>query len=225
MKFATERILIFFLLIIITALSLRSCLRKEKENIALQNAVLIKEDSTSFWKDSLGRVHAQKRQLEGNINSLRTLYKAQLDSIARTLKIKENDIQGVTMLKTTGSGSLTPKIDTLTVDSSFQYKFSYSDKWLTLDGIISSKPLLRYSYSDSLIITTYSKRLGLFRRQTYLDAYSLNPNLHIANVTGIKVTPLPSGRFGFGPYFGYGFNGHELGFTFGLSVHYSLIRF
>ena len=224
MKFQTERILIVFLLIVITALSLRSCFRKERENVVLKEAVQIKEDSTSFWKDSLGRMHAQKRNIEADLASIRTLYHLQLDSLTTALEVKESALQAVIITKSSASGRVIPKVDTVLVDSSVGYRFRYNDKWLALDGVIAKEPYISYQFQDSLVLTTYSKKVGWFRKETYVDGYSLNPNVRITNITGIRVSTQNTSRIGFGPYVGYGWNGRQWQVTAGVSVHYSLIK-
>ncbi len=225
MNFITQRIVIVFLLIAIAALALRSCFRKERENIVLQEAVQIKEDSTSFWKDYAGREHAQKRELEADIQTIKILYRSQVDSLTTLLNIQAKDLQSVAIVKTSASGSIVPTVDTVLIDSTYSYPFHYSDKWLTLDGVISSQPFIRYLFSDSLIVTSYTKRTGLFKRQTFIDAYSLNPNVRFQNITGIRIRDVNTRRFGFGPYVGFGWDGMRLRPSAGLSFHYSLIRF
>ncbi|MDR6565478.1 DUF6549 family protein [Chitinophaga ginsengisegetis] len=225
MKFQIERFVIIFLLIVITGLSLRSCLRKEKENIVLKEAVQIKEDSTSFWKDSLGRIHAQKRLIEADLSSLRTVYRDRIDSITAALQIKSGDLQAALTARTVSQGTVKPIVDTIRQDSVTKYKFHFADTWLTLDGLISSEPSISYRFTDSLVFTTYKKRRNLLRSDVYVDGYSLNPNVRLQNITGIRVGTVPAGRFGIGPYFGYGFTGNGIGPSVGISFHYSLIRF
>lgn len=225
MKFQTERILIVFLLIVVATLSLRSCFRKERENIVLKEAVQIKEDSTSFWIDSLGRTHAQKRNIEADLASLRTLYHVQIDSLTAALEIKDKELQGVIMTSSSATAKVIPKVDTIRVDSSIGYKFRYNDKWLTLEGIISKDPYISYAFRDSLVLTTYTKRTGIFRKEVYVDGYSLNPNVRITNITGIRVATQNTSRLGFGPYVGYGWTGQKWQPNIGVSFHYSLIRF
>lgn len=225
MKFQVERIVIFFLLIVVTGLSLRSCFRKEKENIVLKEAVQIKEDSTSFWKDSLGRIHAQKRLIEADMGSLRAVYRDKIDSISAALQIKTSDLQAALTARTISQGTVKPTVDTIRKDSTTQYKFHFADSWLTLDGLISPDPTISYRFTDSLVFTTYKKRRNLLRSDVYVDGYSLNPNVRIQNITGIRVGSAPAGRFGIGPYFGYGFTGNGIGPSVGISFHYSLIRF
>ncbi|SKD10085.1 hypothetical protein SAMN05660461_5985 [Chitinophaga ginsengisegetis] len=225
MKLQTERIVIFFLLIVVTGLSLRSCFRKEKENIILKEAVQIKEDSTSFWKDSLGRIHAQKKLIEADMSSLRAVYRDRIDSITSALQIKSNDLQSALTARTTSQGTVKPTIDTIRKDSIALYKFHFSDQWLTLDGLIAPSPTITYRFTDSLVLTTYRKRRNLLRSDIYVDGYSLNPNVRLQNITGIKVASAPVGRLGIGPYLGYGFTGNGIGPSFGISIQYRLLNF
>jgi hypothetical protein len=225
MKYQVQRVVIFFLLIVCTGLSFKSCLRKEKENIVLKEAYQIREDSTSFWKDSLGRVHAQKKLIEADIASIRTVYRLQIDSITAALEIKSNDLQAAITARTVIQGTIKPVVDTIRTDSSQNYKFHFSDSWLTLDGLISSEPSISYRFTDSLVFTTYRKRRNLFKSDVYVDGYSLNPNARIQNITGLRVTTVRPGRIGIGPYFGYGFTGNGIGPSIGISIQYALFRF
>lgn len=225
MQQVTQRIIIVFLLVVVTALSLKSCFRKQKENAILKDVVEIKQDSTSFWKDRYDTEHAGKQVAEANLSSLRVAYGALIDTIQARTGSKGSDLQAVTAASTSGTGKVTPKIDTVYLaDSSREYKFRYNDRWLDLDGIIGKESLINYRFSDSIVLTTYRKKTGFLRKATYLDGYSLNPNVRITGLTGVRVSNNKQQRFGIGPYVGYGWNGSSWSPNVGISFHYSFIK-
>ena len=220
-----ERIIIVALLIAVAALSLRSCFRKEKENSILKDVVESKNDSTTFWKDAAGREHAQRKVVEANISTIKAVFRAEIDSITGVLKIREKDIQGFISAGHQTSGEIKPRIDTVQTPTDTSYLLQYDDRWLSLSGRVGKVSFLRYQVRDSLIFTTYSKRVGLFRREVYLDGYSLNPSAQITGITSLRISAPAVHRFGAGPYVGYGFDGRQWAPSAGISVHYSLIKF
>lgn len=226
MQQVKHRIIIVFLLVIVTALSLRGCFRKEKEKAILRDVVEIQQDSTSYWKDQFNTEHASKQLADADLSSLRAAYGSLLDTIKARTGSKGEDLQAVTAASTSGTGKVTPKIDTVYLpDSSMAYKFRYNDRWLDLDGIIGKEPVINYRFSDSIVLTTYRKKVGFLRKATYVDGYSLNPNVRITGLTGIRVSSAKPKRFGVGPYIGYGWNGSSWTPNIGISLQYSIIKF
>lgn len=226
MQQTTQRIIIIFLLVTVTALSLKSCFHQKKENAILKDVVEIKQDSTSYWKDRFNTEHGEKLSADASLSTLRSVYNQLLDSVSNRLDVKDNSIQSVTAASTSGSGKIVPKLDTIhSPDSTLQYRFRYKDRWLDLDGIVGKDPSISYQFRDSIVFTTYKKKVGLLKRQTYIDGYSLNPNVRVTGITGIRVSNIKERRFGLGPYLGYGWNGAKWSPSAGISIHYSLLKF
>jgi len=221
-----QRILIVFLLIVVTALSLKSCFHQQKENAVLKDVVAIKEDSTSYWKDKFNTEHAEKLSADASLSTIQAIYGQLLDSITSRLDAKASDVQAVTAANTVASGTIIPKVDTVSYpDSTKDYRFRYNDRWLDLDGVIGKQSQINYRLTDSIIFTSYRKKTGFLRKQTYIDGYSLNPNARVTGITGIRVSNTRDHRFGAGPYIGFGWNGSKWSPSAGISVHYSLIKF
>jgi hypothetical protein len=226
MKNTIQRVIMAFLLITITVMSLRMCFQKEKENANLKTVVEIKQDSTKHWKDLYNTEHAEKQLADANYSSLRVVYGELLDSVSNRLNSKPNDVQAVTTAGTIATGSIRPTIDTVLLsDSTAGYRFNYKDKWLSLDGIISKEPVINYMFSDSVVFTSYRRKTGFLRKDTYIDGYSLNPNVRITGITGIRVSNPRKDRFSVGPYIGYGWNGSTWSPSIGISLQYSVIKF
>lgn len=191
-----------------------------------KNIVAIINDSTSYFRDLFYTEHATRQVVEADLLSIKAHYSATMDSIKKRTGIKEKDILAVTAVSTATSGKITPVVDTLrSLDSTTGYRLSYQDDWLKLQGEIGKTPTISYLLKDSLIFTTYQKRIGLFRKATYLDGYSLNPAVHISGVTAIQISSEKPKRAGIGPYLGYGWNGSQWEPSAGISIHYSLIKF
>lgn len=226
MKQPTQRIVIAFLLIVVTALSLQTCFRKETENALLKDIVEIKQDSTEYWKDLWGQEHAQKKLSEGNYSSLRAAYRNLLDSVKTRVGANSGDLEGVTTAGTVTTGKIRPVVDTVYLpDSTRILKFSYNDRWLDLAGIVGKDPIIDYRFTDTIVFTTYRKKTGFLKKHTYIDGYSLNPNVRITGITGIRVNDQRPHRFSIGPYLGYGWNGDRWAPSAGVSVQLSLIKF
>jgi hypothetical protein len=132
---------------------------------------------------------------------------------------KQKNVREVTAIGVTASGSFHPTIDTVYLpDSTTAYKLRFNDHWLDLNGEIGKVPVINYRFTDSIIITAYQKH-----RKTYIDAYSLNPNVHLTGITGLRM--LNRQHFTIGPYAGYGWNGKAFTPSVGISLQYSFIKF
>lgn len=168
----------------------------------------------THYTDKSGRDHAVKQ-----VVTIET-FRDQFDSMCKILKIKESQIQGLTVAVAQARGRVV-----MVKDTSGQY--NYHDNWSDFSfNNKDEQSVLDYRISDSLKFITYTKRKWFLGRETtFIDAYSLNPNITIASInSGVKVAQ-DKGRFGFGPYVGIGTNGRDFRVTVGLSLHYSIFRF
>lgn len=171
-------------------------------------------DSTTYWKDKYGTEHISRLTAETNTAASRQLY----DSVKNRIK---NNPQTITAVGTTTTGTITPQIDTIYLnDSTTEYNFKYNDHWLSLDGTIGKQPIINYRVTDSIIITTCKKN-----KATYIDGYSLNPNVHLTGITNLKLSTGKQTHFSIGPYIGYSWNGKIWSTTIGISLQYSLVKF
>ncbi|MEX6689234.1 hypothetical protein QTN47_17120 [Danxiaibacter flavus] len=223
----TQRLGIVALLILCLVLSLQTCFKKVQQVSDLKDVVNASQDTVKKWKDKAGNEHAQKVLVTADVSLLKAVYQKQIDSITDLLNIKQSQLEAYTGVSLKNSGSIRPKVDTITlVDSSKEYQISYSDRWLSLSGKLGKDPLINYAFTDSLTVTVYHKRKNLFSRsQTYIDVVSLNPNVTVTGLTGFRIPVKKPGRFGVGPYFGYGYSDGKWQPSAGISIQYSLIRF
>ncbi|GAA3917250.1 hypothetical protein GO495_20035 [Chitinophaga oryziterrae] len=132
---------------------------------------------------------------------------------------KQKEVQEATAISTTASGFLHPAVDTVYLpDSTTIYKLRFHDRWLDLTGEIGKEPVINYRFTDSIIITAYQRH-----KKTYVDAYSLNPNVHLTGITALRM--INRQHFSIGPYAGYGWNGKTFTPSVGISLQYSFIKF
>lgn len=214
------------LLFLITVLLVKSYLQNKSSNSRSDKIEQIKQDSTCYYRDLYYTEHATREVIEADLAAVQAHYGATMDSIKKRTDIKDKDIQAITTLSTVAAGTIIPAVDTLpSLDSAVTFRLSYQDDWLKLHGEISRTPTISYLVKDSIIFTTYQKRTGLFKKDTYLDGYSLNPAVHIAGITAIRITSENPQRVGIGPYLGYGWNGVKWAPSAGISIHYSLVKF
>lgn len=190
----------------------------------------IRQDSVHHWMDEQMRSHGTAQLVEADVAVLRGIY-PKLDSVLHVLRIQSKQLQSLTAFSSRTSGTVRPQIEVVPGGGSGgkdAQRFSYSDRWLDLKGVLSDTPFVRYSTYDSFIVTSYWKKkgfLGLGRKDVFIDAYSLNPAARIDGLTGLKVSTERPKRFGIGPYLGYGWDGQRWAPSAGISIHYSLIKF
>jgi uncharacterized protein YfbU (UPF0304 family) len=226
-----QRLIIVALLCLVTFLSLRTCAKKQAEVKKMENVIEVKNDSLHKYKDEAGNNHAQKVLAQADMAVLKTAYFREIDSLTNLLEIKDKQLQAYAGVSTSTEGTVIPRVDTIVIDTAnhiVSYPFNYTDKWLSLHGNIGPKSFINYQLTDSIVITTYDKKtgfLGLGKRQTYIDAFSLNPNVRVTGLDGFRVPVKQPGRLGIGPFVGYGFNNGRLAPTAGISIQYSIIRF
>lgn len=194
----------------------------------VERIVQIKDDSIDYWRDRYGTEHAQKLMANAELAVLHTAYGPLLDTVLKTLKINKNQLEQLTAIGLGSSGSVRLRVDTVFVDSSANYRFSYSDRWIDLKGNIGQSSTLDYTTFDSLIITGYHKRsgfLGLGKKKTYIDAYSLNSHSRISGMQGVQILKERRKPWSIGPIAGYGWNGERWSPFVGVGVGYALVRF
>ena len=197
---------IIITLVVIALFALRSCPNNNYNKTTT--------DSTTYWKDRYGTEHITRLTADATVLASKQL----LDSVKARIK---NKPQTITAVGTTTTGTIIPQVDTIYLqDSTTEYNFKYSDNWLSLNGTIGKSSLINYSFTDSIIITTYQKN-----KETYIDGYSLNPNVHLTGITNLHLTTSKQTRFSVGPYLGYGWNERGGALSIGISLQYSLVKF
>ncbi|SEV91254.1 hypothetical protein SAMN05428988_0381 [Chitinophaga sp. YR573] len=197
-------ITIILLLTFFTFITLRTCFHK-------QEYINVTQDSAVYWKDKYNTEHISK--MAGSIQKP----SAFLNAVKK--QVKQEDIRDITTVSSATTGFIYPKVDTVYLpDSTTIYKFSFHDQWLNLTGEIGKESVINYRFTDSIIITAYQKH-----KKPYVDAYSLNPNVHLTGITALRM--INRQHFTIGPYAGYGWNGKAFTPSVGISLQYSFIKF
>lgn len=216
------------LLLILSIATVKSCLTQTPVFPTLKTITEIKDDSASYWKDAYGREHAQKEVAEAKYETIKAVYGPVIDSVLKGLKIQGKQMESLNIAGISNSNHVALSVDTIHKDSTTEYRFHYDDKWIKLAGIIGQNSALDYTTYDSLIITSYYKRsgfLGLGKKTSYVDAYSLNPHSHITGMQSIRIATEKPKRFGLGPYVGYGWNGRQWAPNIGFGLNFSILKF
>ena len=186
-------------------------------------------DSLSVYKAKYGTEHAQRLAVEGSYTVLKNYYNDLLDSISRRTVAKQKNIKAVATAGVEAIGEIALKVDTVyTRDTLKIYNFTYSDRWINLSGNIGNQNNLTYKTYDSIVLTTYAKPsgfLGLGKKHTYVDGYSLNPHSRITGLQSLLLTSERDKKFGIGIQAGCGYNGGQWAPFIGIGIQYSLIRF
>jgi len=205
-------------------LTIQTCKKHQRYSEQLTGNLAHANDSSRIWKDLFGREHAEKLLLQGSFPNIDAVKGDLLDSVSKALKTAKKNIESVGAASVVSKNVVTGRIDTIH-DTIKYVSVSYSDRWIDLKCSVTNPPTIEYTTFDSLIISAYRKKAGWFKKEAYIDAYSINPHSSIKGVTGIKVYEEKSKRFGIGPYLGYGFNGQQWQPNIGISIQYSLIKF
>lgn len=178
-------------------------------------------------KDSSGYNHAEKHLSVASRSAIELAYKAENDSMRRLLKIKDAQILSFTGIGTENKGTIVPEVEQLQSDTGRIYDMEYADRWIKLKGQIGGQEnTISYQVYDSLAVVVYEKGGGLFKTATpYINVYSLNPNVTVKGLSGYQLPVNKPGRFGIGPYIGYGYSFGHWAPNCGISLSYQLIRF
>ena len=142
---------IFLLLIISLGISIKSCsnLRKEKETLETNQAVLIKQNETFKTKDNLSATKINA--LTMNLSSTKEYY-SNLIKEAEKAGIAAKRINSITEVGTVTRDTLIINIrDSIFLKDTIKC-FDYNDNYMSMQGCIKKDSLtLNYSNQDSLI--------------------------------------------------------------------------
>lgn len=209
---------------------------KEKEaNQQLKRMADVKYDSVKHWRDKYNTEHARADEAVGDLLDANVLYRNDMDSVCERLNLKPSDrkhISTVTEVGTVATGHvsvpLLPRSDT--VHDTVCRPFTWSDAWTWFKGNVCKDSVsFDWGTEDSLIMVAgdWEKKWMLGGRVRTIDAYSLNPHVHIKGLTALHITEDKPGRWGVGPFAGIAVmpGDNWLRPVIGVSIHYSLIRF
>lgn len=207
----------------------------QKDNIiAAKNVELAKWSKEMHkYKDKSGKEHTQTAQKNLSVKESVTVLG---DKVAETIGIKDKQIQDVTDVNTQIKGEIKAKAEVVsTVKAENQklrdslYRIKYADKYLILNGELNADTkdfTAGYSYTDSMRIVRFTQK-SFFRKKTFVDVASDNPNRAITGLRSIKIGDDRIKRLNIGPAVGYMYNSSTGKFEIigGIALSYALIRF
>lgn len=204
--------------------------KKNTSKLKATNSVLQeKQSKINYYTDRYGTEHARRLAVEGSYTILKNYYSDLLDSVSKRTKAKESNIKAVATAGVKSTNEIALNVDTVYIaDSTTNYDFSYSDRWITLSGRVGAENTINYITRDSVVLTTFVKPSGLFglgKKNIYVDGYSLNPHSRITGLQNVLLTRAKSKRWGIGIQAGYGWNGSQWAPYFGVGIQYSIVRF
>lgn len=192
--------LIIVVLVVIILLQQRSC-KSFKDDI---HAFVLK-DSTSHYTDRNGRIHGQTKDVEVTAATAGVVYKEQLSAKAKELRVKPKHITSITSVISERR---------LNVDSLTRL---YQDTIRTTDS-------LYITLRDSLSITQYRKRQGLFKRIPMIDVVNYSGGTSIKAVEGFRIKDNQS-NLNFGPVISVGIQNGKLTPQVGIGLQYKIFGF
>lgn len=207
-----------FFLVLALVMWGRSC-KLERKLDQVTGAYLLKDSAYVAAQQEAKRWRTKDSLSVLQINSMavseRALrdYNKGLEKRLKAAKINPKSIERQTEVATTTAGTVKVRIDTVFLprgDSSGAVDtaatFTYSDKWLDLEGKIEPPDSLSVDYRirDSLGLYWHEKRDGIFKpKKLRLTAFSLNPKTTVTGIRDYEIATKPQ-RFSIVVGGGYG---------------------
>lgn len=186
-------------------------LRKHQDS----QVIIVHKDSTTYYKDALGREHAQSQLHEATLEQLKLIYGKQLADKAAELRVKEKRILGLTSFSTSRQ---------LNVDSLLKLYGTVDTIHITRDTTIYV-PRVQNVYVpllDSLAITQYRKRVNWFKSKDMVDVISYYPDVKIRSVEGFTIKPRRN-NLNIGPTLTWSLTPQGMRLVPGIGIQYSLV--
>lgn len=222
----------FILIAVLTVVlffSLKGCAKREiREHFIIQAAEQA-PDTGRVWHDRYDKEHRRAEVAESDRKTMQLAYAGIMDSVAKLNGIKVKQIQQITWLTTELAGQHTAAVTNTRSASGTSVDFQYKDRWVSIYGTGAifqdslSDIALVYQVSDSLLITTMRRRTGWFRKGTFVDVTSANPEVHVLGLHSIAVRDKPK-RWGIGLQVGARWDGQWRPYV-GAGLSFNLIRF
>ena len=146
-----------------------------------------------------------------------------VDSLKQALNIKDGQLQELTRIKGTVSGSVKT---TAIADSLGNKTFAYNGKWLNF-SLNTADSVAKYRYRPELTIAKVKKGNWLTGKRTYSDISFVDPNAIIDDVGYFTLAGEAPKRFGLGIQAGYYYDPIKRQFlpAIGLGISYNLVNF
>lgn len=204
-----REILLIILLIISVIITVKTKLDSNKRISNLHTAIELKEKEADKWRDRYGRSNAEKQVAEGELEDLKRVYPQLIDSAYNAGRLK-----AITKIETV------TKIDTVKLRR-INHKFSYFDKWMTLEGTLDNDSTFTLSGKINNQISLFTSKKGFLNRKTTVQAVSENPIIELTGITSIEIVPSKH-NFNIGIQAGYGVTLNGLSPYLGIGLGYNL---
>lgn len=220
--FIKENILWISIILILIIALITSRIGMKNESDRFQNNYDILESAIETYKLENDQLVYSKRQLEVTNSELESEIFIKNDSLIELVdqfKSVKSTVQ--IKIRTVIDSILIPFDNPITIP--FKKDFFKEHENYLISGSVNNDGLELYDLSIPANITFVSgyKKKGFFNRELVLDMIIDNPLIEIQDIES-QVVIEPIKRFGIGPYVGYD---SSLKPSFGLSFHYSLIKF
>ncbi len=225
-KFYLIIIAMFLLIIIGSGLYLEHLYGKTK---SLSSALDEKNAELTYRTNYEGKLIADKQVAELRVKDLEQAYPKLAESIVKDFDIKLKNlrtyIQAEFSAHGQGESSITNNYytDSSGVQKSY-WQLKAADGYLDFQADVydSLHAPYKYVYTDTIKYAFSLQGKWYQKKKLYGSGLLSNKNAKITNSTNILVKDYKDKRFGIGPYVGVDY---RLRTNFGLSIHYSIVKF
>jgi len=209
------KIKIAYILVMVIAVLGYLLYRSGQKVHMLNDVAAWRADTVRVWQDKAGRYLAEKSALQISSAHAKDQLQAELEQVKNDLGIARSKIASITTATSTTQGTIT-----------FDANLNYSDAFSDFSLVNSDRGLqLRYSITDSLLITAYYDRPKFWKaKQLRVKAISYNPATRLTGLDHIEIKNKP-GRFAISLHAGYGITRSGLSPYIGVGVGYDVFRF
>jgi hypothetical protein len=205
--------------LIVLAAVIKECVNVRKHAANTVSLATYANDSVRYYRDRYNSEHAVRLSVEGSLADVKAVYGSKLDSAARRDAVKTKQFEDLIRLDAEYSAHYVARVDTVHDTLTFTHDVPYEHEVVVIAG--DSAHVSRRD-TVPIDIDCYWQRKRLFGKiQHFVNAYSLDSSVRIGGVSSVRIISKEPGRWGLGPYVGYGIG---QGLSIGVSVHYDVLR-
>jgi hypothetical protein len=201
----------------------------KRENKSLSSAIEEKNAEIKYRTNERGKLIAEKQVAEIRAKDLEQAYPKLAESIIKDFDIKLKNLRAYMQAEFAahgqGQSSITNNYytDSTGVQKSY-WQLKAADGYLDFQADVydSLHAPYKYVYSDTMKYAFNLHGKWYERKKLYGSGMLSNKNAKITNSTSILINDYKDKRFGIGPYVGMDY---RLQPSFGISVHYSIVKF
>jgi hypothetical protein len=194
---------------------------QRREIIRQETFLKAQEIVVENWTDKHNMSNSKAERIEGDLRTIRELYKMQTDTIESLQgKLKRKEIVSYQKVDAVVKNTIVAEA----IEEGDTVRFEYKDKYTRVTGVLTDKFTIELEQVVPLHLYNYKERSGFFKKTTYVHAVSTNPNVVLTGVSSIVVKEKIK-RFGLGVQVGMTYI--DTGFRpyLGVGLSYNFIRF